>query len=56
LGLGRSIHDRVQFRLWKHIGMTGRCVSDLVLLPRPAFFFPGIPLPLFEMGGVVILV
>ena len=46
MALGRSV-------LWKQVGMNDGCVSDLVLLPRPAFFLPSIPLPLFEMSEAI---
>jgi hypothetical protein len=53
LGLGSSIHDGLLFRLWEQVGVNDGCVSDLVLLPRPAFFLPCIPLPLLEMGEAI---
>jgi hypothetical protein len=46
LALSRSV-------LWKQVGMNDGCVSDLDLMPRPAFFLPGIPLPLFERSEAI---
>jgi hypothetical protein len=53
LRLGRSVHDRLLFRFLEEVRMNDGRVSDLVLLPRPALFLPGIPLPLFEMGEAI---